>query len=152
MRLWYQNLWESEYKLGSEDFVNGYLARKQTHLVKLAMILAASKSDALEISMDDFVAAEAILLETEKGSAKVFSRIGRTEESLQVERFLTVIRDRKSIPYSQVFRLMAAYFPNGRECEDILSGIIKSGYATLVNDKGEACIVWNDNGVTITGS
>ena len=144
MKQWYEQMWAHEYKVNDEDYVNGYMARKQTHLTKLAMILSASRQDALVIEEDDFLAAAAILSETELGSTKVFSRIGKSEESLQVDKVLNILRGRGDLTFEETYRLIHAHFPDGNTCDNIIQGISKAGYISIYQNGGQVRVKFRE--------
>src|SRR5262245_4296791 len=70
----------------------GYLARKQTHLHKLAMVLAASQRDSLEITKDDMIEAEQILSSTEKSMVRVFESLGVVDEAKHLAEVVAFVR------------------------------------------------------------
>lgn len=57
--------------------LDGYYERKPDHLVKLCMILAASRRDELVITEQDYHDAHEILAYTEDSMPKVFAHVGR---------------------------------------------------------------------------
>lgn len=63
----------------ASDRYSGYLARKQTHLHKVAMVLAASKRDELLITRDDLETADKLLLTLEAYMIRTFEAIGENE-------------------------------------------------------------------------
>ena len=126
-RAWYKRLWTEGCKTIEDDRLEGYLARKQTHMVKLGMVLSASRGDSLEISIEDLTLANTMLDETEQDLDKVFSRIGRSEDSLQAERFVGFIKRHGKIPYATAYRHIHSHFPDFRDFEGILAGAIRSG-------------------------
>jgi hypothetical protein len=78
---WYERLFtERPPELASERIAS-YLARKQTHMHKLAIVLSASQSNSRIIELEHLQAADAILGENEKFLPKVFEKIG--DESVQ---------------------------------------------------------------------
>ncbi len=78
---WYERLYtERPPELASER-VASYLARKQTHMHKLAIILTVAQSNSLIIEKEHLQAADAILSENEKFLPKVFEKIG--DDSVQ---------------------------------------------------------------------
>lgn len=79
------------HHLASSRF-NGYHARKQTHLHKFAIVLAAAKRDTLVIEEDDLKEAEAILTQTEHDMVKVFQAIGAVDQRDHVEELVSVVR------------------------------------------------------------
>lgn len=132
-RDWYEKLWtEARHADLQDDRLDGYVARKQTHMHKLAIILAASCRDELVITRDELQLADTMLRSTEADLSKVFSRIGRSEDSLQSERFIQYVRRRGLCPYDEAYLHIHAHFPDFREFEGILSGAIRAGLIGLV--------------------
>lgn len=131
IREWYRVLWTEKNKLLDDDRLEGYLARKQTHMLKLALVLSASRGDSHEIALEDVALANTMLEETEKNLDKVFSRIGRTEDSLQAERFITFIQRQGKVSYAVAFKHIHSHFPDFRDFEGILEGAIRSGQVKM---------------------
>lgn len=129
---WYARHWAGAKENYQDERLEGYVARKQTHLHKLAMILAASQRDELVILPDDLALAEIMLNTTEVDLAQVFSRIGKSEESMQADRLLTFIERHGEAPYDSCYRVLHSAFPDARDFEGIVSGLIKAGYIQLV--------------------
>lgn len=69
----------------------GYYERKQTHVLKLSMILAASKREGLVITAQDFNDAMAILARTEQRMQRVFSGVGKNPIHADKEAVLEAI-------------------------------------------------------------
>ena len=139
---WYQALWSNPpAKLDDAQYA-GYLARKQTHVHKLAMVLAASQRDEMVITQEDLQMADIMMTETEADMEKVFSRIGKSETSLQVDRLIDFIRRRRDVRYEEALRLVQAQFPDLRDFEGVLAGIIKAGYVTIIQRGQDMYLVW----------
>jgi hypothetical protein len=131
---WYVKMWKTAKVHYDDEQIMGYLARKQTHAHKLAMILAASQRDALVITIEDLQMAVKMLDAVEGQMHRVFSRIGRTEESLSAERLLGIIaRDPAGVKYEEVYRAVYTYFPQAQNFEAIVAGLIRSGQVELTN-------------------
>ena len=128
---WYENHYNGVLPehLDDERF-SGYLARKQTHLHKLAIILAAACRDEMCITPDDLSLANTMVSDLEKDMAQVFAKIGRTEESIQAERFIKFIQAKGSVPYETAYQYIHSHFPNSKDFENIVSGAIRAGYIT----------------------
>jgi hypothetical protein len=76
---WYLDHWKKKPdEIRTEQF-EGYMARKQTHLHKLAMVLSASRRDTLIIRETDIVEAADMITALEEDMPKVFARIGQTD-------------------------------------------------------------------------
>lgn len=71
---------------------SGYLARKQTHLHKLAMILAVSQGNKLVITKDHLVEADKILQSTEGSMVKVFENVGVVDEAKHLAEVVAFVR------------------------------------------------------------
>lgn len=130
-RVWYEKFWRAALDRMDDQMLEGYAARKQTHLHKIAMVLSASRGDSLTITEEDLQLANQMLEDLERDMHKVFSRIGRTEESMQAERFIEFIRRKGHIKYADAYRMIHTYFPDFRDFEGILAGAIQSGQVIM---------------------
>lgn len=115
-----------------DDRFGGYLARKQTFLHKLAMILAASQRDELIITKDDLETAAIMVTDLENEMVNVFSKIGLTETAAAAQRLLEFVRRQGKVPYAAAYRYIHAQFPQCREWEDMVKGLIQAGFLQLV--------------------
>ena len=131
---WYEKLWQETYKPELPDWHKGYLARKQTHLHKLAMVLSVSRGDSLEITVDDLQLAETMLLSVEQDYEKVFSKVGKSAQAVEATKFIEYVRRRGSCPYEDAYRMIHASFPDGRDFEGIVSGAIRAGLIQLISN------------------
>lgn len=124
--VWYEKVCDEMERTENPDYISNYLSRKQAHLYKLAMILAAVHRDELIITLADIQLALAMLDATEADFRKVFSRVGRTEESVEAEKLLSLIAAKGEIPYKDVFKMARVYWPNGKDFEGVLAAMIKA--------------------------
>jgi hypothetical protein len=76
----------------ANDRFGGYLARKQTHLHKFAIILAAAKRDTLVIEQSDLEEANDIITSIEADMIRVFESIGLVEEQRHVQEVVSLVR------------------------------------------------------------
>ena len=143
---WYERNWSQRSDALDDERLDGYVARKQTHLHKLAMILSAARSDELLITEADLRLAEQMLNETEEDLIKVFSRIGRTAESLQFEHFLSLVKKRGYIPYEEAYRIIHTTYQDFQDFEGSLTGAIRAGYLKLDHRGPEVGLKWTLNG------
>lgn len=132
-RDWYERFWKDAVARMDDQMLEGYAARKQTHMHKIAMVLSASRGSSLVIEEDDLQLANTMLEDLENDMHRVFSRIGRTEDSMQAERFIEFVRRKGSIPYADAYRMIHVYFPDFRDFEGILSGAIQSGQLSIIS-------------------
>jgi len=128
---WYELHWKHKpIGIDSSRF-GGYLSRKQSHLHKLAMILSASCSNDLIITKEHLEIANDMVTDLEKDMHKVFSKIGKSQVSANVDRLLEFIQQKGQIPYKEAFQYVHAQFPSARDFEDVIVGCIKSGQLEL---------------------
>lgn len=132
-REWYVNFWKSAADRMDDKMLEGYAARKQTHLHKLAMVLSASRGDTLRIEPDDLQVANIMLEEIELDMHRVFSRIGRSEDSMQVDRLLAYVVKRGRVGYEEAYRVVHSAFPDFRAFEAVVLGLVRSGQLDLEN-------------------
>lgn len=118
----------------NDDRFGGYIARKQTHIHKLAMVLAAAETDSLWITAEHLAIANQMVTDLEPDMQQVFSRIGKSADALGADRLLAFIRrqGRVSAEQAQVFGQQA--FPSNREYTDILASFIRSGQVRMIQE------------------
>lgn len=132
---WYDRLCD-KLESSAEDGQSliAYTVRKQTHLHKLGMVLSASRGDSLRIEVGDLQLANEMLEGIEADMPKVFSRIGRSDASLQAETLVEVIRKRGGqIPFADAYKIVHLGFPDYKDFEGVLMGLINSGKLRNVN-------------------
>lgn len=128
---WYENHWNSKHKnLPLEQF-GGYLARKQTHIHKVAMIMAASESDELILYKRHLIDASEMVDSLEDDMPYVFDKIGRSAETQILNNLVEYVFAHGAVPEAELFRIMS------RKCtikdyNDILQSAIKAGFVTAV--------------------
>lgn len=126
-RVWYESFWKDATSRMDDQMLEGYAARKQTHLHKLAMILSVSRGDSLIITKDDLMLANLMLTDIEADMPKVFARIGKGETSLQAERFISMVQREGALPYMAAYRKFHSHFPDARDFEGIMAGALQAG-------------------------
>lgn len=146
---WYKRHYsERSANLDPERF-GGYVARKQTHIHKLAMVLAAASSDSMVITADHLDVAYTMITDLEPDMQFVFSKIGRTDTSLYAERIINFVEARTEVEYQEVYRFVHTYFPSMRDFEDVFAGCVKAGFLHVVGTKvrrGNAVLPTAKNG------
>jgi len=105
MDCWYTKHHGSRAVHLASDRYGGYIARKQTHLVKLAMVLAASKREALVITKEDLDEADAILTDAEHSMIRVFESVGVVDEAKHLAELMQFCRAYKWITSQDLYRL-----------------------------------------------
>ena len=93
-RAWYNDHNNPDLRpahLASERY-GGYLARKQTHLHKFAIVLAAAKRPQLIVEEEDLKEAEVIVSDIEKDMLKVFESIGEPTQNRHIQEIVSIVR------------------------------------------------------------
>jgi hypothetical protein len=126
-REWYASIWNVAQASKDPSNGTGYVARKQTHAHKLAMVLAASQRDELLITGEDLQLAITMLESLEEDMHKVFSKVGRSEDSLAADKFIELINRHGVMDYQDAYRAVHTAFPDFSVFERVLAGAIRSG-------------------------
>jgi hypothetical protein len=114
------------------------------------MVIAAATHEDMMITRDDLLVANNMLSDLELDMPQVFARIGRTENALYAERFLSHLRRVGAISYADAHKFIYSHFPDARDMEGIMTGIIRAGFVELVNQGGTPWLFWK--GKDIAGS
>lgn len=125
--VWYAQHYAHPPKHLQDDRFGGYLARKQTHLHKLAMVLAASCRDELILTPDDLQLANTMISDLEPDMPKVFARIGRSEDSIQAERLIQFVIKNGPVSYAAAYQYVHSAFPFIKDFEGIVAGAGQAG-------------------------
>lgn len=131
---WYKDLQSRPTSLASGRY-NSYLARKQTHMHKLAMVLALSSSDVLVIDKQHLEAANTILAGTERSMMKVFESVGVVDEAKHLAELIPYVRAYKWITAPDLYKLVYNVMQK-RDFEGALKGGIEGGLFDVVVKNG----------------
>jgi hypothetical protein len=135
---WYEQHYSNRPKHLNNERFGGYLARKQTHIHKLAMILAASKSDVPIIEQADLESAAGVVTLLEDDMPQVFEHIGLAGQAKNSVEVLNVVRahGRISMPdlLKECFRTMGL-----NEFKEGLDAGISSQQLLVAQENG---VVW----------
>lgn len=103
---WYDRLWSSRPVDMANDRYSGYISRKQTHIHKVAIVLAAAQRDALEVTRDDLEQADALLTSVEPHMIKVFESVGVVDESKNLANIVAHVKAYSWIDPTSLFNLL----------------------------------------------
>ncbi len=129
---WYEHFHKVEKKLLDPTLIGGYIARKQTLVHKVAMVLSASQGDSLEINLSHLQRAVGVITELEKHMPMVYSKIGMTKEANAGEQILSYLdRFNGIVPFTTLYQYMHKSFPKVEDIESILVGLVEAGYINI---------------------
>lgn len=144
---WYRNHYTNIATHLSSDRFAGYIARKQTHLHKLAMVLAAAKRDELVLEKDDLVEAQDILTETEKSMLKVFDSVGLVDEARHIASLKAFVRGYGFLTASDLRRLTQNTMSE-KDFRTALRVAVEGGLLEVVERNGTRGLVVNPKNQT----
>lgn len=133
---WYHEHYSVRAANLDPDRFGGYLARKQTHIHKLAMVLSAAQGDSMTITPEHLATAHAMVTDLEPDMQFVFSKIGRSDASLHAERLVNFVQSRGEVPFAEAYRHVHSHFSSMRDFEDVLAGIIRAGFLKMASKNG----------------
>lgn len=136
---WYRQHHEEGNSDLDEQRFGGYLARKQSHIHKLAIVIAASRRDERIIHAEDLQEAERRITALEPDLPKVFGLIGRTSGAEAADRIYGIVQ-RFGVIDKEILVREAMKFFDIRVIEESLDGLIKAGLTQLHQINGRFLI------------
>ncbi len=129
---WYEDHHYQPQKYLTGEKFRGYLARKQTHMHKLAMVLAAAEGDELVITPQHLKTALEWVTSLEKDMPAVFGKMNRETEMVLAADVLDYVRQRGKIERTALYR---AFFDvmSYDTFEKITRSLINSGLTKSLN-------------------
>jgi hypothetical protein len=101
------------------------------------MCLAASYSDELVITRQQLERSIALVTELEQQMPMVYSRIGMTAGANASQKILAFLdRYDGEAPFTLLYRYMHKDFPDVKDFETIITGMIDAGYISITKNKG----------------
>ena len=125
---WYKAHWQEAQKNTNTRF-EGFIARKQTHIHKTALVLAASQRDEPIITKEDLIKADALVSTIEPSMDRVFQEIGMTAETRGTADVISAIRGAGTLTRASLWRGLM-HTLSMRQFEEALHGAIQSGFVT----------------------
>lgn len=142
---WYENHYTEKHIHLDDERFGGYLARKQTHIHKLAMILSAAESDNRVLTGEHLAIANQMVTDLEPDMQFVFSKIGKSEDSIYAERLIWYVTKREGCSCAEAYRYVHSYFPKAQDFEGVMTGAVRAGLLTL-RQKGSDMWVYPESG------
>jgi len=110
---------------------SGYIERRPTHLLKLATIMSASRSNDMAVDVQDFERALATLTAAERNMRHTFGGMGRAEIGDIIHRLMVMIINKKEIDYGEMMRQFY-YDADPEELERSILALQTMGYVEVV--------------------
>ncbi len=110
--------------------LSGYYERRPMHLIKTAMLVAASQRDETIITKADFERSLEILEHIEPAMARTFSAVGKNPLSLDIENVLSAVVSKPGVTYGQLLNLFK-HSVQRDELNEVLGTLQMIGYIKL---------------------
>ncbi len=124
---WYEAHWTEPRPLHmASDRYAGYLARKQTHIHKLGIVLAAARNNDLVIDLEHLDEAEKILSIAEAHMMKVFESIGIVMEAKHMKELVAYVKAHGWLTADQLWRCVMNLMPQ-KEFEEAVKAAVRGG-------------------------
>ncbi|MFQ5742004.1 MAG: DUF3987 domain-containing protein [Acidobacteriota bacterium] len=132
---WYEHHWSNRpTHLASERF-GGYIARKQTHIHKVAMVLAAANRDELFITDADMESANGLVTALEEDMQLVFHSMGVGSMARSVAEMLSYVRAYGVIDHKELWRRCMPIMGT-KEFAEAIKAASQAGYIRMVQKEG----------------
>ena len=128
---WYKKHWEIGRNDLQDDRFGGYLARKQTHIHKLAIVLAASRRNDLIITMPDLQEAERIVTATESDLKTVLFAVTQTRLYDHIRAIRNLLEGGRELTITQLRDRTLSDMTN-EEFSAVLSAMEQAGHVRKV--------------------
>ena len=129
---WYEHFYKVEAPKLDKTLIGGYIARKQTLVHKVAMVLSASLGNSMVIDRALLERAVMLITELEENMPKVYNRIGLTTDAQSAQQVLAMLeRYGGEVDFNILYRYMHRYYPDPEVFEGVLKGMIEAGYITI---------------------
>lgn len=145
---WYKEVYEQYRSVDPYDSgATSFIARKQTHLHKLAIVIAASRRDELVIKVEDLVSANQALQSVEVELPEVFGRIAERDDVKDSTDIISVLKMYKRLPRQALFRRVFNRMSH-ESFDRAISGAVQAGYAEIRQEGGGLYVIYKDDKAT----
>lgn len=142
---WYEDHYRNKPReLDNQQFA-GYLARKQTHIHKLAMVLSAAEKDDLIVTTDNLRNASEIVKALEKDMPEVFSLIGVGQYAKHSVTLADVVRSHGEMTEKEAFRRLFKTMSH-KEFSDAVIACTQAGVIFKVQRGAEYVLIYKGLG------
>lgn len=131
-RSWYETHWKNR-STNHDSRLSGYLARKQTHIHKIAIILSAARKNELVIDRQDLEASEKILTAIEPEMDRAFETITDSPAGRNLQYVFQILRHHPGgISENDLFAAVMNHM-SYTEWEETMKGLIAARRVTYSN-------------------
>ena len=135
-RNWYQHHWRNRPEHLNSDRFSGYIARKQTHIHKLAMVLCAAISDELSVTKESLEIADMTVTAMERDMVIVFDSISDSDATKHLDEIMSIIRRNKTVDRRTLWRHCLRLMDE-QEFTAAINAAVNAGYVSMRNEAGK---------------
>ena len=139
-KAWYAQHWTNQPPHLTGERYGGYIARKQTHIHKLAIICAAARSNNLVITEEYLKEAEALLVSVEPHMKRVFESVGLVDEARHAQELASYVRAIGFMTSEELWRSVMNIMSQ-KEYQEALRAAIAGGLLGVDRRNGKAGVV-----------
>lgn len=136
---WYEAHYASKHEHLSQEQFGGYLARKQAHIHKLAMILTASRTDELLITKEVLQQAAGLVDALEQDMPKVFGKIGLNPKTRALSDLVEIVAACGSINQQELYRKLSRQV-TFQEFTPLLQSAAEAGFIRI-SQQGSSILI-----------
>lgn len=126
---------KSPFGYSASRAFDGYIERRPTQILKLSMIMNASRTDSMQIDEEDLSRAIALLERAEKKMPKVFGGVGLSQQSNLTYKIIETICIHEGITLSDLIKRFI-YDGSQEEITNILNTLVMGGLLKLDTTNG----------------
>lgn len=125
---WYEDMYYNPPRVLMLESFDGYLSRRQGHVHKLAMVLAAAETDELKITESHLTKAIQFMGAIENDMPKVFQNIRTDNSTVRTDDLLKILEVHKVLPRMHFYRLvfMKLKMPK-KEFDEVVESAMSAG-------------------------
>lgn len=140
---WYEHHYKNQHPILTGEKFAGYLARRQVHMHKLAMVLSASRGSSLIISEKDLQQADVELSHIELTMPEIYGVVNREREVTLALDVLDYMRNTRKAPKQTVYRHFLRVM-TAETFDLILRSLLQAGMVSLTQEGSSIYIVLQD--------
>ncbi len=140
---WYEEHYERIRTHAVSDQLQGYMARKQTHMHKLSMVLSAAQHDRSIIELQELKEAARLVTELESNMQRVFQTISASPDTQHASEVVTLVQRYRSIPQANLFRLLF-HRMSYTEFKQALDSAVAADHISMVSDGAQILVKAKD--------
>ena len=140
---WYEEHWTTRPDHLASDRYSGYLARKQTHIHKLAMVFSAAESNSREITKETLDLAIRTVTEVEHDMVKIFDSITDNVKIKHLDEIISIVERHKGITKGNLLKQCIRQMTE-EDFKAAISAGVNAGYLKFRQTQNEILLLINE--------